>query len=91
MPQPQAEELALPKIELPESESRQKWPADGLEQIRLVRDLLAKAPAPVPPDAILGTLAGRTTAKRRESLAEVLETLVARSIADTKRRYPKPR
>lgn len=81
VPQPQAEELALPEIELPESESRQKWPADGLEQIRLVRDLLAKAPAPVPPDAILGTLAGRTTAKRRERVAEVLETLVATGIA----------
>lgn len=79
--QPQAEELALPKIELPESESRQKWPADGLEQIRLVRDLLAKAPAPVPPDAILNNLAGRTTARRRQRVTEVLETLVGTGIA----------
>lgn len=39
-------------VELPEVTERPKWPTDGLEQIRLVRDLLAKAPAPSPPDAI---------------------------------------
>ena len=36
-------------IELPDTAQRPKWPSDGLEQIRLVRDLLAKAPAPTPP------------------------------------------
>ncbi len=51
-PKPEGEHVGVLDIELPATTERPKWPSDGLEQIRLVRDLLAKAPAPTPPDAI---------------------------------------
>ena len=80
-PKPEEEHLGTFDIELPDVAERPKWPADGLDQIRLVRDLLAKAPGPIPPDAIASALDGRNTAKRRERISEVLETLVATGLA----------
>lgn len=53
------------------------WPADGLEQIRTVRDILAKSASPMSADALAASFAGRNTAKRKERVAMVLETLVA--------------
>ena len=81
---------------MPDVAERPKWPTDNLEQMRLVRDLLAKAIAPTPPDAISSVLDGRNTAKRRERVTEVLETLVATGLArkgehDGQRRYFLPR
>jgi hypothetical protein len=95
-PKPEDEHVGTFDIELPDVVERPKWPTDGLEQIRLVRDLLAKAPAPTPPDAISSVLDGRNTAKRRERVSEVLETLVATGLArkgehDGQRRYFLPR
>lgn len=60
-----------------------KWPADGLEQIRVVRDVLAKAPAPALPQAIAATFDGRNTAQRKDRVAKVLQTLVAAGSART--------
>ena len=54
-----------------------KWPADGLDQIRSVRDMLAVANGPVRPDALSAAFSGRSTPKRRERIRAVLETLVA--------------
>jgi hypothetical protein len=95
-PKPESEHVGMLDVDLPEVGERPKWPTDGLEQIRLVRDLLAKAPAPTPPDAISSVLDGRNTAKRRERVSEVLETLVATGLArkgehDGQRRYFLPR
>ncbi|MEM6900155.1 MAG: class I SAM-dependent DNA methyltransferase [Pseudomonadota bacterium] len=58
-----------------------KWPSDGLEQIRTVRDVLAEAEAPLPAEALSTLFKGRTTAKRKARVAEVLETLVATGAA----------
>lgn len=77
------EHMGTLDIELPNIIQRPKWPSDGLEQIRLVRDLLAKAPAPTAPHAIATVFDGRNTAKRRDRIAEVLETLVATGLART--------
>ncbi|WP_018429738.1 DNA methyltransferase [Hoeflea sp. 108] len=95
-PKAEGEHVGTLDIELPATAERTKWPSDGLEQIRLVRDLLAKAPAPTQPDAIAGVFDGRNTAKRRVRIAEVLETLVATGLARTgehegQRRYFLPR
>jgi hypothetical protein len=81
---------------MPGVTDRPKWPSDGLEQIRLVRDMLAKAPAPAPTDTIAYAFDGRNTSKRRDRIAEVLETLVATGLARTgelegQRRYFLPR
>lgn len=95
-PKLESEQFGMLEADVPEVTERPKWPTDGLEQIRLVRDLLAKAPAPTPPDAISRVLDGRNTAKRRERVSEVLETLVATGLARTgehegQRRYFLPR
>jgi hypothetical protein len=95
-PKPKGEYVGVLDIELPDATRHPKWPSDGLEQIRLVRDLLAKAPAPTPSDAIASVFDGRNTAKRRDRVAEVLETLVATGLArtgeqDGQRRYFLPR
>jgi hypothetical protein len=95
-PRPESEHVGTLDIELPDLAERPKWPSDGLEQIRLVRDLLAKAPAPTPPGTIASVFDGKTTTKRRDRVEEVLETLVATGLArtgdvDGQRRYFLPR
>lgn len=95
-PKAEGEYVGTLDIEMPVTSERPKWPSDGLEQFRLVRDLLSKAPAPTPPDALASVLDGKNTAKRRDRVAEVLETLVATGLARTgdyegQRRYFLPR
>ncbi|OBQ67801.1 class I SAM-dependent DNA methyltransferase [Mesorhizobium erdmanii] len=95
-PKPGGEHVGMLDVVLPDAADRPKWPTDGLEQIRLVRDLLAKAPAPTQPEAIATVFDGRNTAKRRDRIEEVLETLVATGLARTgehegQRRYFLPR
>ncbi len=62
---------------------RPKWPADAFEQIRQVREMLARAPAPMPVDGIAVAFDGRTTDKRRQRVRQVLSTLVATGAART--------
>lgn len=95
-PKAEGEHVGTLDIEMPVTSERPKWPSDGLEQFRLVRDLLSKAPAPTPPDALASVLDGKNTAKRRDRVTEVLETLVATGLARTgeyegQRRYFLPR
>jgi hypothetical protein len=82
-PKPAEEHVGVFDLELPTIDGGSKWPSDGLEQIRLVRRLLAKAPAPAPPDAIAVAFDGRNTAKRRDRIDEVLRTLVETGLART--------
>jgi len=75
---------------------RPKWPTDGLEQIRIVRDIVIKASSPAPVDAIAASFDGRLTAKRRSRIENVLATLVATGAVregqgDAGRRYFAPR
>lgn len=58
-----------------------KWPADGLDQIRSVRDLLARAAAPITVPALAASFAGRNTPKRRQRVEQVLDTLVSTGVA----------
>ena len=57
------------------------WPRDGLDQIRVVRELLVRASAPVQPDSVSASFKGRSTAKRKARVADVLDTLVAAGVA----------
>jgi len=77
---PDADHVGTLDIAPPEVRDRPKWPTDGLEQIRLVRDVLARAPAPMPAETVSGAF-GRLTAPRRTRIAQVLETLVATGLA----------
>ncbi|MGE0232482.1 MAG: hypothetical protein AB7O39_10020 [Flavobacteriaceae bacterium] len=58
-----------------------KWPSDGMAQIRIVRDLLAKAAAPVHSDEVAAAFDGRNSARRKDRVAEALETLAATGAA----------
>ena len=89
----EALDLAKPTMTMAE---RMPWPKDGLEQIKLVRDILAKAPSPALPDAIASAFDGRTSPQRKQRVAQVLDTLVATGVARTgevegKTRYFLPR
>ena len=68
-------------VSVVEISDRPKWPSDGWQQIRLVRDLLAKFPAPAHVDEISIAFDGRNTAKRSSRVAQVLDTLVATGLA----------
>ena len=59
------------------------WPTDGLEQIRIVRDILAKSASPLDAAFIAASFAGRNSPKRKERVAMVLETLVSTGAAQT--------
>jgi hypothetical protein len=96
-PKPAEEHVGELDIIVPEAAiGLPKWPKDGLEQIKLVRDVLAKAASPAPPDAIAAAFDGRTSPQRRDRVAQVLETLVATGAARTgeiegQKRYFLPR
>lgn len=64
-------------------DARPKWPSDGLQQIRIVRDVLAKAAAPAAPDEISLAFDGRNSPARKDRVRQVLETLVATGAART--------
>jgi len=57
------------------------WPADGLAQIRVVRDMLQQAESPLSAEAVAALFKGRNTPARRARVAEVLETLVVTGAA----------
>lgn len=91
-PKVEGEHVGMLDIIVPGVSDKLKWPSDGLEQIRLVRDILAKAPAPTMPDVIAAEFDGKNTAKRKDRIGQVLETLVATGLArmgelDGQRRY----
>ena len=59
------------------------WPSNDNEQISVLVDVLRKAPAPVPPEALSVAFDGRNTPKRRERIASLLETLTTIGLART--------
>jgi hypothetical protein len=67
----------------PVTDDAPAWPKDGLDQIKIVRDLLSKTEAPVLSDAISSTFKGRNSPKRKARVETVLETLVATGVART--------
>ena len=90
-PKSKTEELDLEVVEL---FTKPKWPVDGLAQIRLVRDVLAKSASPTGALAISSAFDGRNSAARKDRVAKVLETMVATGAAravDDGTRYFVPR
>lgn len=83
VPQVGEDHVGTLDIDIPDGAERPKWPSDGLEQIRVVRSLLARAAAPAPPEVIAAAFDGRVSTKRRERVSAVLETLVETGLART--------
>nr|WP_223476322.1 DNA methyltransferase [Oricola indica] len=52
-----------------------KWPSQPFDQIRIVKDVLAKAAAPASPAEVAATFDGRNTPKRKGRVDEVLKLL----------------
>jgi hypothetical protein len=73
----EAEVAVLPVADQP------KWPADGLDQIRVLRDVLARVEEPVMPEALSAVFSGRSTSKRKDRVEQVLKTLVVTGAART--------
>ncbi|KZL19436.1 class I SAM-dependent DNA methyltransferase [Pseudovibrio sp. WM33] len=71
------------------------WPKDGLEQIKMVRDILSKAQTPIAAEVLSANFSGRNTPKRKGRVADVLKTLVitgaARQTVEDAPRYFLPR
>lgn len=64
--------------------------------IKILVDLLRKAPAPVPPESLSATFDGRNTPKRRDRIETLLQTLTTIGLArsgqlDGQTRYFIPR
>lgn len=57
------------------------WPKDGLDQIRIVRDVLGNARAPIDAEAVARAFKERFTPKRRARVAEVLANLTELGLA----------
>jgi hypothetical protein len=72
-PKGKTEELDL---EIIETTTKPKWPTDAHDQIRRVRDLLAKSEGLASADGIAAAFDGRNSAARKTRVAKVLETLV---------------
>ncbi len=80
----EAEQIEADIVPAAAAEQKPTFPTDAFEQIRLVRDVLAKALGPAPLDAVAASFSGRLTAKRRDSVGRVLEHLVETGLARTR-------
>lgn len=68
-------DLALPDVAAkiaPVAEGRGAWPADGLDQIIVLRGALARAAAPVAPSEVAAAFGARRSAPREARIAAVL-------------------
>ena len=63
------------------TDGKPAWPRDALDRIRIVREMLGRAPAPLAPEALSAAFRGRSSAQRRKRVEQVLQTLVAAGVA----------
>ncbi|MDZ7712248.1 MAG: hypothetical protein U5L06_03635 [Rhodovibrio sp.] len=80
---PQGTQLETPGLEPVTAESQPKWPSDDLQQIRVVHQVLERADSPVTPETVARAFAGKLSAKRKQRVDEVLQTLTATGAART--------
>ena len=57
------------------------WPKDEMERIRVVRDMLNRAPGPVAPETLGVAFGGKNSARRTKGVEKALQTLVAAGVA----------
>ena len=79
---PEDVEQVEAQLVVPETADRKPaWPKDELDRIRVVRDMLGRAPAPLAPEALSAAFRGRNSAPRKKRVEQVLQTLVAAGVA----------
>jgi hypothetical protein len=80
---PDGDQLAAAYAEPAPAAGQPAWPKDGMQQIRVVHDVLAAADGPVSPDQVARAFSGRLSPKRRQRVEQVLQTLAATGAART--------
>ena len=79
---PEDVEQVEAQLVVPETaDGKPAWPKDELARIRVVRDMLGRAPAPLAPEALSAAFKGRNSAPRKKRVEQVLQTLVAAGVA----------
>ena len=79
---PEDVEQVEAQLVVPETaDGKPAWPKDELDRIRVVRDMLGRAPAPLAPEALSAAFRGRNSAPRKKRVEQVLQTLVAAGVA----------
>ena len=79
---PKEGEQVEAKLVLPAPEDgKPAWPKDELGRIRIVRDMLGRATAPLSSESLSTEFRGRNSAQRKKRVEKVLQTLVAAGVA----------
>ena len=79
---PEDVEQVEAQLVVPETaDGKPAWPKDELDRIRVVRDMLGRAPAPLAPETLSAAFRGRNSALRKKRVEQVLQTLVAAGVA----------
>ena len=63
------------------AEGKPAWPKDEMDRIRVVREMLGRAPTPLAPAALGVAFRGKNTARRTKGVERALQTLVAAGVA----------
>ena len=63
------------------ADGKPAWPKDEMDRIRVVREMLGRAPTPLAPDALGVAFRGKSTARRTKGVERALQTLVAAGVA----------
>ena len=79
---PEAAEQLQTQLAVPASaDGKPAWPRDEMERIRVVRDMLSRAPGPVAAEALGVAFRGRNSGRRTKGVEKALQTLVAAGVA----------
>ena len=63
------------------TDGKPAWPKDEMDRIRIVRDMLGRAPGPVAPETLGVAFRGKNSARRTKGVERALQTLVAAGVA----------
>ena len=63
------------------ADGKPAWPKDEMDRIRVVRDMLSRAPGPVAPETLGIAFGGKNSARRTKGVEKALQTLVAAGVA----------
>ena len=63
------------------ADGKPTWPKDEMDRIRVVREMLGRAPAPLAPETLGVAFSGKNSARRTKGVEKALHTLVAAGVA----------
>ena len=75
------EQLEVQLVVPAPADGKPAWPKDEMDRIRVVRDILSRAPSPVAAKSFGTAFRGRNSARRMKGVEKALQTLVAAGVA----------